>query len=94
LNFNLGTSAADFDPLVMLVDSYGKTLLRFILSNDILIQETLNFARLWQRGTSRYGFGLLIVGDDLVADIDAFIANVNSGTGNQFFYFILRLASE
>jgi hypothetical protein len=78
----------------MLVDSYGKTFFGFILSNDILIQETLNFTRLGQRGTSSYGFGLLIIGDDLIADIDAFIANVNSGTGNQFFYFILRLAAE
>ena len=36
-------------------------------------------------GASRYRFRLLIIGNDLVADVDALIADVNGGTRNHFF---------
>jgi hypothetical protein len=37
---------------------------------------------------------LLIIGNDLVADVDALIADVNGGTRNQFLDFVLRFPAK
>ena len=83
LNLDVRTTAADFDPLVVLVDRDRQTLLRLVLSDNILVQKTLNLAGLGKRWARRYGLGLLIVGDDLIADVDALIADVDGRTGNE-----------
>jgi hypothetical protein len=36
----------------------------------------------------------LIVANDLIADVDTFVADVDGGTRNEFLHFILRLAAE
>jgi hypothetical protein len=82
LNFDVGAAASDLDPFVMLVDGYRETLFRFILSDHILVEKILDLTRLRKWRAGRYGLRLLIVGDDLIADVDAFIANVNSRTRN------------
>ena len=37
---------------------------------------------------------LLIVGNDLVADVDALVTDVNGGSGNELLYFVLRFTTE
>jgi hypothetical protein len=78
----------------VLVDGDGETLLCFVLSDHIFVKEAFDFAGLGQRRPRGNGFSLLIVGNYLIADVDALIADVNGGTGNEFFNFILRLAAE
>src|SRR6185295_6254592 len=78
----------------MLIDGHRQALLRFVLSDDVFIEERFDFIRLGKRRTRRYRLSLLVVADDLVADVDALIADVNSGTSNQFFDFILRFTAE
>ena len=53
-----------------------------------------NFTGLGKGRPSSYGLCLLIIGDDLVADIDALVADVDGRTGNEFLNFILRLTAE
>ena len=78
----------------MLIDGDRETLLGFILADYIFVKKIFDLAGLWQRRPRRYRFGLLIVGDDLIADVDTFVANVDGGAGNEFFNFILRLTAE
>src|SRR2546425_3370922 len=94
LNLNLGTSASQLDPFVVLVDGDGQTLLGFFLSDYILVKKAFDLSRLGQRRPRRNGFSLLIVGDDLIADVDALVADVDGGTGNEFLNFILRLTTK
>jgi hypothetical protein len=78
----------------MLINGDGETLLRFVLTDNVLIKKSFDFARLGKRWSRGYGFCLLVVGDDLVADVDALITDVHSRTGNEFLHFVLRLAAE
>src|SRR5437879_11362159 len=78
----------------MLIDGDRQLLFRFVLTDDVLVEEILNLARFWQRRARGYRLSLLIVGDDLVADVNALIADVNRGAGNELFYFVLRLAAK
>jgi hypothetical protein len=94
LNFHIGTSFAKFDALVVLVDGNRQALLGFVLSDYILIKKTLDLTGLGHRWAGGNGFCLLIVGNDLIADVNAFITDVDGGTGNQFLNFILRLTTE
>ena len=78
----------------MLVDGDGQALLGFVLSDHIFVKKAFDLAGLWQRRPRRNGFSLLIVGDDLIADVNALVADVDGGTGNEFLNFILRLTAE
>jgi hypothetical protein len=78
----------------MLVDRDGQTLFGFILADDIFVEKALDLAWLGQRRPRGYGFGLLIVGYDFVADVDALIADVDGGARNELLNFILRLTTE
>ena len=73
----------------MLVNGNGESLLCLVLPDDILVQKALDLARLRKRWSGSYRLSLLIVRNDLIADVYAFIANVDGGTRNKFFYFIL-----
>src|ERR1043165_5998127 len=78
----------------MLIDGHRQTLLCFVLSDDVFIEERFDFTRLGKGWTRRYRLSLLVVADDLVADVDALIADVYSGTRNEFFDLVLRLTAE
>jgi hypothetical protein len=78
----------------VLIDGNCEPLLGVFLSDHIFIKEGFDLSWLRQRRSSSYRFGLLIVCDDLVADINAFITDINGRTGDQFLDFILRLAAE
>src|ERR1043166_1532273 len=78
----------------MLIDGNRQTLLGFILSDYIFVEEAFDFVWFGQRRPRRHRLSLLIVADDLVADVDAFIADVNRRPGNELLHFILRLAAE
>src|SRR5437588_10011063 len=78
----------------MLVNRDGQALFSFVLTDDVLVQEILNLAGFWKRRARGYRLSLLIVGNDLVADVNALIADVNRGTGDEFLDFVLRLAAK
>jgi hypothetical protein len=94
LNFDVRTSTPQLDAFVMLVDGYGEALLGFVLADYVFVKKVFDLARFGQRWSRRNGFGLLIVRDDLVADINALVADIDGRTGNEFLNFILRLTTE
>jgi len=94
LNLYVRAPPSQFDPLVVLIDRNGQALLSFLLADYILVQKSFYLARLWQRRSCRYRLGLLIIRNNLIADINAFIANVYGWTGNQLLNFILRFTAE
>src|SRR6266571_7801291 len=94
LNLDLGAPARQFYALVMLINCYREPLLCLFLSDDVFVEKGFDLARLRQRWKRRHRLSLLVVADDLVTDVDALIADVDRGAGNEFLNFILRLAAK
>src|SRR6266404_3147493 len=94
LNLNVSAAASQLDSLVVLIDGDRQLLLCFFLPNNVLVKKRLNLAGLRQRRSRRYRLSLLVVGDDLVTNVDTLIADVDRRSGNEFLDFVLRLAAE
>src|SRR6058998_3213502 len=82
------------DALVVVVDRDGEGLLRLFLADHVLVQHVLD---LGGRGDLRDRLGdlpLLVLRQDLVAEGDALITNVDRRAGNELPDRVLRLAAE
>jgi hypothetical protein len=78
----------------VVVDRDGEGALRAVLADDVLVQDVVDLTRLRQvLELERRGSGELLV-DDLVAEVDALVADVDTGTGNELLDLALRLAAE
>ena len=77
------------------MDRDRERLLRGLLADDVLVQVRLDVLRL---GHHRAGgvvvLPLEFLGDDLVAQLDAFVADVDRGAGDELAHFFLGLATE
>ncbi|MNC14232.1 hypothetical protein D3C75_620010 [compost metagenome] len=79
----------------MVVHRYGKHLLRAFLTNDVLVQDTADFFRRRQFVRAALGLGFLhLLTDDVIAQVDALVADKYRGPGNQFAHFMLAFAAE
>ena len=86
------------DPLVVVVDGDRKGLLGRGLADHVLVEHLVDLLRLRQvlevdAGRSA-GCGDHLLVDDLVAEVDAFVADVDAGTGDQLLDLTLRFAAE
>jgi hypothetical protein len=78
----------------VVVDGDRKGALRGLLADDVLLQDVVDLLRLWERvELEARGSGELLV-DDLVAEIDALVADVDARARDQFLDLALRLAAE
>jgi hypothetical protein len=78
----------------VVVDGDRERLLGGLLADHVLLQDLVNLARLGQvLEFDRSWRGQLLV-DDLVAEIDALVADVDAGTCDQLLDLALRLAAE
>ena len=82
------------DALVMVVDGDRERALRVLLADHVLVEDAVDLARLGQVGDveARRGDELLV--DDLVTEIDALVADVDAGAGDQLLDLALGLAAE
>jgi len=94
LDLNLARPLEHLDPFVVLIDGDGQLLLRLFLADDIFVEEGFDLGGPGERRAVGCRLLLRVVTDDLDADVDALIADVDSGSGDQFFDFILAFATE
>ena len=85
---------SSLDALVVVVDRDRQDPLRLILTDDVVVQELVDLARRREfTETDVGGLGQLFF-DDLVAEIDALVADVHAGACDQLLDLLLRLAAE
>ncbi len=87
---------AGTDALVVVVDGDREGLLGGLLPDDVLLEEGEDLFRLRQVELARGLFAGLgeALFDDLVAELDALVADVDAGTGDQLLDLLLALAAE
>ncbi len=84
------------DALVVVVDGDREGALGGLLADDVLLEEREDLARLGQievGDDAGRGLGHALF-DDLVAQLDAFVADVDAGTGDQLLDLLLALSAE
>jgi hypothetical protein len=83
------------DAFVVIMNRHRQDLLGALLADYVLIKNSFNFRGFWHIGG---GANILIVvaffSDDIVAEIDAFITDVNGWTGDQLTNLVLTLPAE
>ncbi len=83
----------DLQALVMVVDGDRELLLGLFLADDVLVQELLDLDRHRQR-RARAAVELVVVRDDVVADLDALIADEHRRPRNELADVVLVLVAE
>jgi hypothetical protein len=86
--------APRLDALIVVVDGDRQDLLRVLLPDDIVVQEVVDLPRLGKLLEGELGGVGQLFGDDVVAELDALVTDVNAGTGDQLLDLFLRLAAE
>ena len=85
----------DLDALVVVVDRDGELLLGLFLADDVLVEELLDFLRHRQRRAGAAArLELVVVGDDVVADLDALVADEDRRARDQLADVVLILVAE
>jgi hypothetical protein len=85
---------AGLDALVVVVDGDCQRLLRGVLADDVVLQELTDLSGLGQLiELDVVGVGQFLF-DDLVAEVDAFIADVHAGAGDELLDLLLALSAE
>ncbi len=82
------------DALVVVVDGHRERTLGSVLPDDVLLEEAEDLARLRQLHQAELaGLGELLL-DDLVAEVDALVADVHAWAGDQLLDLLLALPAE
>src|SRR6266508_500302 len=82
------------DALVVVVHRHREGLLGHVLADDVLVQEVVDLPRLREFGQADVGALVELLLDDLVAEIDALVADVDAGAGDQLLHLLLALSAE
>jgi len=80
--------------LVMIVNGHREDFFRPILTDYVLVKDLLDSSGLRNLGGPCRPLPLILLGNDVIAELYAFIADINRRTGNQFFDFILTFSTK
>ena len=80
----------------MIVHRDRKRLLRDVLADDILVERAPDLRRLRHANGRRLPARVLVqlLVEDAFADVDATVANVDAGTGDELAHFRVAFATE
>ena len=74
--------AARLQALVVVVHRDRQDALRALLADHVLVENFLDFLGLWKLVPGPFGTLLELLADDVVAELDAFVANENRRPGD------------
>ena len=86
--------AAGLKPLVVVVDGDREHALGTLLSDHVLVQNLLDLLGLGQLVAGALGALLELFPDDVIAKLDAFVADEDRWSGDQLSNFVLALSTE
>ena len=82
------------EPLVMVVDRDREDALRPVLADDVIVEDLADLRRRRNAVAGLDESRLALLADDVVAQLDAFIADEDGRPGDQLPDLVLRLAAE
>ena len=84
------------DAFEMIMNRHRKGLFGDILAHHILIESPPNFCRFWHPDIGGLSPGIFVqlLIEDAFANIDATIADINAGAGDQLAHLSVALATE
>ena len=83
------------DALVVIVDGDREDALGALLADHVLVEHLLDLSRLRHgRGGGEPLFLVALLGDDVVAEVDALVADVDGRSGDELAHLVLTLAAE
>src|ERR1700694_2121762 len=95
LDLVLGARAgAGLQTLVVVVDRDREHLLGALLTDDVLVEDLLDFVGLGELVARTFGAVLKLLADDVVAQLDAFVADEHRRAGDQLADLVLTLPAE
>src|SRR4051794_24888133 len=94
LQLDVAVLGAHADALVVVVDRHRQRPLRLLLRDDVLVQRRVDLHRARQVVEVERGRSRQLLVDDLVAEIDAFVADVDTWACDQLLDLPLRLPAE
>src|SRR4029077_6011296 len=94
LQLNVARVVAGLDALVVVVDGHGEDFLGAVLADHILIEDGLDLGRLGGAPDLPALLLLPLLRDDVVAELDALVADVDGGPGDELAHVVLALAGE
>ena len=86
--------AAGLQALVMVVDRHREHALGALLADHVLIEDFLDFLGLGKLVAGAFGALFELLADDVVAKLDALVADEYRRPGDQFPNFVLALSAE
>ncbi len=78
----------------MVVDRDRQHALGLLLADHVLVEEGVDLLRGRQLGEGDLFGGGELLFDDLVAEVDALVADVDAGSGDELLDLLLRLPAE
>src|ERR1700728_4343459 len=82
------------EPLVVIVDGDREHLFRVILADHVIIENLADLARRWNAVARLHQRGLVLLADDVHAQLDALVANEYGRPGNELAHLVLALAAK
>ena len=78
----------------MVVDRYRQDLLRLFLADDVVVEELVDLFGLGELFELQFGGFVELLLDDIVAEIDAFVTDVDARSGDELLDLLLGLTAE